>query len=90
MGRPDTRQFWKRELGTLVQHLVAAWVAGLVVFFLSTAPGAAEGEYAAAINIGEAWRNYRPLFYGWLTVFAVLAGLRVLALFAVKRLSGFR
>ena len=47
---------WKRELSTLARYLAFAFTAGPVTFALSTTPPQAEGEYAAAINIGEAWK----------------------------------
>ena len=91
--RPDTRQFWKRELSTLAQYFTVAAVAGVGAFVWEivrlTSPQV-QGEYASAINTGEAWANYRPVLLYWLAAFLVVALLRLLVLFVMKRLTGFR
>ncbi|MCA1616175.1 MAG: hypothetical protein LC800_19155 [Acidobacteria bacterium] len=91
--QPDTRQFWKRELSTLAQYFVIASVAGVGAFVCEivwTTSPLIQGGHASTVNFGEAWRLYKPAFYGWLAAFSALALLRLLVLFVMKRLTGYR
>jgi uncharacterized BrkB/YihY/UPF0761 family membrane protein len=85
----DTRNFFRRELSTLAQYLVIALAAGVGAFVWETSP-VIQGQYANAINIGEAWRNFKPVLYSWFCAFTVFSLLRLLVVFVVKRRAGFR
>ena len=73
----------KRELKTFAHYLAFALVAG-VGAFLTSMPDAGEGEFAVAVNIKEAWRNYEPVLRAWLSGFALLAAIRLLLVYVIR------
>ena len=86
----DTRNFFRRELSTLAQYFIFTLVAGLGTFIWFITPPNGEGEYVSAINVAEAWKMYKPLFYRWLFILTALALVRLVVVFVVKRREGFR
>ncbi|MDQ3753549.1 MAG: hypothetical protein M3371_02320 [Acidobacteriota bacterium] len=75
----------KRELLTFAQYFVLVIVAGLLAFMLFTFPPSTSGEYADAINFGEAWRIYEPVMFDWLKIFGGLGVIRLAVLFVMRK-----
>ena len=73
----------KRELKTFAQYFAIALVAG-VGAFVTFMPEAGEGEFAVAVNIKEAWRNYQPVMRAWLVGFAFLGVIRLLLIHIIR------
>jgi hypothetical protein len=77
----------KREFAIFVQYVALAALAGLLAFHLGLASDMAGSEVAVAINMGEAWRNFAPVWKDWLLVFAALGGVRLLVVALTRKVG---
>jgi uncharacterized membrane protein len=65
-----------------MQYFVIALIAGVGAFVTSLPSEAHDGEIAVAVNIHEAWINYKPVLCSWLIGFAFLAFIKFLIFYS--------
>ncbi|HEX7317072.1 MAG TPA: hypothetical protein VF297_24450 [Pyrinomonadaceae bacterium] len=73
------------EVGAWVQYAALTLVAGVLTFWGALPGGRQTGEYAEAVNIGEAWKNYAPVLRSWLLIFLLLTAARLAVVYLIYR-----
>lgn len=79
----------RREVSTWIQYATITLLAAVLTFVYGLPGGKQEGQYAEAINLQEAWRNYAPVVRSWLLIFLLLSTLRLVIVYVLhKKLKG--